>query len=632
VRDWICLRQTIGLLLFSLASTNAAPAPRQSFNTEDWWAWHSASEPRIAPDGQWVVYVESWNDRASDSRFSNLWMASTDGRTRRRLTEGNWRDSSPRWSPDGSQIAWLSERDGRTQIHVKRVDSPQENEIATTGLAPLNIAWSPDASAIAFHARVPAKPEAAAWAPPAILARLQRSREAYFHVFSLSIRDKTAPRQLSRGDHDHSGEPAWSADGQSVLSARDDGQVWALPIAGGTEKQVTKESGRNAFPLPASDGSKIAWMSTSDNPQFYSVRKLYVMNADGSRVKMLTGLLDRDPVDLQWSSDCRTLYFLADDAGSTHVYAARNDGTVRQITSAPERLSGFTLADNGRAVVVRSSATEAGDVVTFTVDRISQPVTLAAPNEQLLAERNIGAVEELRFDSAGQKIQAWLVKPPGFDAARKYPMVLDIRDDPRSMYGVDFNLRAQILASRGFVVLCVNPRGTPGYGELFGNLLHSALPGDDFDDLMKAVDQAVSKGFVDSNRMAVLGGLLAAWTIGHTGRFQAAVARHPVADWLTDVATASDGSLRARDWRGTLPWDDPDQYWKHSPVYFAKAIRTPTLVLAGDPDPESDELYFALQHLKVDFALVRIKPAGKPSEWVLELDATLAWLARPATH
>jgi acylaminoacyl-peptidase len=369
-------------------------------------------------------------------------------------------------------------------------------------------------------------------------------------------------------------------------------------------------------------------LSTSANPQSYSVRRLYVMNADGSRVKLLSGLLDRDPVALQWSSDSRTVYFLADDRGSTHVYAVRNDGTVRQVTSAPERLNGFSLSDNGRAVSVRSSALEAGNVVTFTVDHVSQAITLTSPNEHLLAERDMSSVEEVKYEPGGQTVQGWVVKPAGFDASKKYPLLLDIRDDPRAMYGVDFNLRAQVFAAHGFVVLCMNPRGAPGYGEIFGNLLHSGFPGDDYDDLMHGVDLVMSKGFVDPMRVSVVGGLVAAWAIGHTDRFRAAVTRRPVADWVTDVATRPDGEYRAKAWMGAMPWEDPDQYRKRSPIFFAQNFKTPTLVLAGDPDPESDELYFALRERKVDAALLRMGSSEKPSEWILELDAILAWLAK----
>jgi acylaminoacyl-peptidase len=259
---------------------------------------------------------------------------------------------------------------------------------------------------------------------------------------------------------------------------------------------------------------------------------------------------------------------------------------------------------------VRSTASEAGAVYTFTVDRVSQPAVLAAPNEHLLAEREIAPAEEIAYPSDGNTIQAWVVKPPDFDAAKKYPLLLDIRDDPRAMYGVDFNLRAQILAARGLVVLCANPRGTPGYGEVFGNLLRTRNPGDDFDDLMRGVDFVAARGYIDTSRLAVAGGLVAAWAIGHTDRFRRAV-----------VERLSSDRIGPR-------WEDPDHYVTHSPVFFARNFRTPTLVLAGDPDPESDELYRALQSKKVESALVRMGPRAIPGERILELEAMVGWLGR----
>lgn len=617
--------KTYALALILFAATLFAA--RQPFTADDRWGWRSASDPRISADGQWIVYVEGWNDRTADAAFANLWIVSSDGKTRRPFTEGNWRDHYPRWSPDGKRIAWLSSRTGRQHIRVRPLEAGPETQIATDGQVPLNLAWSPDGDRIAFTARVPAKLEPPAWAPAALLPRLSRPEEGHVQLFVVPISGGAA-RRVSIGDFDYHGEPTWMPDGQSILASRDDGAIYALSLSGGPARQVTHEPGRNEDPSPSSDGSKIAWLAAGPRQQSYVIHKLYVMNADGSRVKMLGGALDRDPVAPQWSSDSRTVYFLADDRGATHVYAARNDGAVRQVTSAVERLTGFSLADNGRAVAVRSSATEAGDVVSFTVDHVSQPVTLASPNDRLLADRDIGAVEGLSYDSSGNAIQAWIVKPPRFDASRKYPLLLDIRDDPREMYGVDFNLRAQIFAANGYVVLCVNPRGTPGSGEQFGNLLHSRFPGDDYDDLMRGVDVVVSKGYVDPKRLVVVGGLLAAWTIGHTDRFRAAVARRPIADWTVDVATAPDGLERALRWMGAMPWDDPEQYWKHSPIYFAQNFKTPTLVLAGEVDPGSEELYFALRAKKVDAALVRMGPGEKPSESVLEMNTILAWLGR----
>jgi acylaminoacyl-peptidase len=289
---------------------------------------------------------------------------------------------------------------------------------------------------------------------------------------------------------------------------------------------------------------------------------------------------------------------------------------------------GLSLADNGRAVALRQTSASPAELITFPVDLPARPVRLTAANASLLVERDIGAIEEIQYPSGGKTIQGWIVKPPAFDAGKKYPLLVDIEDAPRRMCGVDFRLRAQIFAARGFVVLCANPRGTPGYGEEFGNLIRTRFPGDDFDDIMRGVDHLIAKGPIDPARLSISGGLLAAWAIGHTERFQAAVVHHAIADWLTDVAHAPDGIYRAAAWMGAMPWDDPDQYVKHSPIYFAGNFRTPTLVLASGPDPGAEVLFFALQARKVDSALVRLEHPMRPSQVILEWEATLAWLAK----
>jgi acylaminoacyl-peptidase len=417
-------------------------------------------------------------------------------------------------------------------------------------------------------------------------------------------------------------------DGRAILTSTAEGDLVAVRLSDGAITRLAT-GGRNECPRPSPDGARIAWLATQAKPQSYVVQKLWVMNAaDGSRVRALSGSLDRDAASPQWSSDSRTVYFLADDRGATHLYAARNDGTVRQLTSTGERLRGLSLADEGSAVTVRSTVEDPGAVAVFSVYRAAESTVLARPNEALLAGRQAGPVEALTYDSAGRSIEAWLVKPPDFDATRKDPLLLDIHDDPRRMCGPQFNLRAQVFAARGYVVLCANPRGAPGYGEAFGNLLPTGLPGDPYDDLMRGVDAALAKGYIDPQRLMVAGGLLAAWAIGHTGRFAAAVARHPIVNWFTDIATATDGARRAGDWMGAMPWDDPDQYMKRSPLFFAQNFRTPTLVLARARDPEAEELYFALQMRRVDSALVRLSDAGRPGERILEWETVLGWLGR----
>jgi len=443
---------------FAARAFAAGPA----FAPEDLWRWRTAADPRIAPDGAAVVYVEGWNDRATDAACSNLWYVSSEGKNLRPLGRDAWRDRSPRWSPDGTRIAWLSDSGGRTQVWVRRLESAQARAITAPGQEPLSLVWSPDGNSIAFTARVVEKPAPPPWAPPAIVPRLRSQDPGRVSVFVVVAVGGPA-RRISSGDFDAAGEPAWMPDGRSLVVAAEDGAIYRLNAAGGAMTALTGGGTRNANPLPSPDGGKIAYLATDSRPQSYAVRNLVVMNTDGSRARVLTGTLDRDVTSPQWSSDSRTVYFLADDRGSTHLYAARNDGTVRQLTSATERLRGFSMADNGRAVTVRSNAGAAGEVVAFSVYGPAEVAKLAAPNAALLAERQAGAMEEIHYDS----LQAWLVKPPGFDAAGKHPLLLDIQDAPRSMYGAEFQFRAQFFAARGYVVLCANQRGTPGYGEPF---------------------------------------------------------------------------------------------------------------------------------------------------------------------
>jgi dipeptidyl aminopeptidase/acylaminoacyl peptidase len=247
------------------------------------------------------------------------------------------------------------------------------------------------------------------------------------------------------------------------------------------------------------------------------------MGRNGEHRKVLAGALDRDARDPQWSSDSRTLYFLADDHGATHVYAAHGDGAVRQVTNREERLERFSLADNGRAVAVRSNATEGGNLITFAVDLPGGVITLAEPNQPLLAQRDIGDVEEIHFESAGNTVQGWLVWPPNADRARPIPLVAEVSGEPRAMFGYEFPLEAHILAASGYAVLRVNPRGSPGYGEVFGNLLPTRLPGDDFDDLMRGVEAAIAK--VCYNRRSRNGENRARVSRGHHARSAAGISK-----------------------------------------------------------------------------------------------------------
>jgi acylaminoacyl-peptidase len=283
-------------------------------------------------------------------------------------------------------------------------------------------------------------------------------------------------------------------------------------------------------------------------------------------------------------------------------------------------------------------------VYTFAVDRPDQPRRLTSANQGLFGQRAVGAVEELMYDSFdGKPIQGWIVKPPGFDSSKKYPLILDIHGGPHAMYGVEFDLQRQIFVARGYVVLYTNPRGSTGYGEDFGNIIHTNYPGDDYQDLMRGVDTLIGRGYIDPKRTAVTGGsgggLLTAWIVGKTDRFAAAVSQYPVTNWFSEIGTADHGYRFGAIWMKGMPWENPDQYLRHSPVFLAAKFKTPTMVITGEADlrtpmAQSEELYFALKARKVESVLVRIpdEPHGirgaHPSHRIAKIEHIVGWIEK----
>jgi dipeptidyl aminopeptidase/acylaminoacyl peptidase len=577
------------LLLFSSAALHGA----QPWSVDDLWNWREVSDVRIRPDGSGVVWVESVSDRKTDLTCSTLWFASLEHREPQRLTEGACHESMPRWSADGRTLAF---RSGQTpQIRVRGFSDAQSRPLPQLPAPPLSLAWSPDGTALAYTMLAPGEATEASWAPPDILPFL-RARPPKAALFVAQVNGVAAVR-IPIGNLEISGDPAWMPDGKSILiSASEPGgdlEIYAVALNSGGVRPISHHAGADFSPLPSPDGSRIAWISRDAGPQSYATAKLSVANADGSRAKILAGALDRDVTHIQWSSDSRTVYFLADDRGASHIWSARADGNVRQVTAARERLFGFSLADNGRAVALRA----AGEMITFPVDVRGEPAKLASPNGALLAARETHTPEEIQWTSAGHAIQGWVVKPPG----RGSPLILDVQDSPRRMCGAEFNLRAQIFAARGSAVLCANTRGTPGFGEEFASVLRTRNPGDDFDDLMRGADYLAEQGLADPAKVHIMGGVLAAWAIGQTNRFRSAVAIDPV-----------------------LFGGDPQR----SPMFYADNFRTPALVIDTGMGPGASELYTALKSRRVDSAFVSFPAPRRPSHDVLQLETILNWLAR----
>jgi dipeptidyl aminopeptidase/acylaminoacyl peptidase len=366
------------------------------------------------------------------------------------------------------------------------------------------------------------------------------------------------------------------------------------------------------------------------------------MGLDGSNPRELSGGLDRSPGDLTWAPDNSGVYFTADDRGTSNLhFAAVRGGAPRQVTQGNHLFALSSMTAAGLAVGTLTSPHAPGDVVTLDVRRPQQIATLTDVNGDVLAGRTLGPVEEIWYSSVdGYRIQGWIVKPPNFDATKKYPLMLSIHGGPHGMYGVGFNFGWQEHAANGYVVLYTNPRGSTGYGSAFGNAIKNAYPGKDYDDLMIGVDSLLRRGYVDSTNMFVYGcsggGVLTSWIVGHTTRFAAASANCPVTNWFSFVGT-TDGPSWYRNF-AKLPWEDPSEHLRRSPIMYVGNVTTPTMLMTGEMDlrtpmGQTEEYYEALRFRKVPTAMVRFKEewhgtTSRPSNFLRTQLYLRAWFEK----
>ena len=577
-------------LLCTLLFLAAPPLAAQSGHlTEmDVFELEYVSDPRVSPDGDRVVYVRQFADVMTDMNYSNLWLVRADGSGHRPLTTGKFTDNSPRWSPDGSRIAYMSNRDGMPQIYMHWVESGQTAAITNLTDPATGLSWSPDGSRLAFYKLVPeapltvgelpAPPAGAEWAAPAkytdkLVFRFDGIGDmpsGYWHLFTVPGEGGT-PRQLTSGEKSYTagffaapgGGPAWTPSSDAILlsaNLRDDwelewqdSEIYEVSVDDGSVRTLTDRRGPDASPTPSPDGSRIAYLGYDDRYQGYQLTRLYVMDRDASGSRVVSRSLDRSVYQITWAPGGEGIYGLYDDEGNTKLALFQLDGTHRVL--AENGGSGFmayggfgvsyTVSADGTFAYTISLPDRPGDVAVGAAG--SAPTLVTGVNDDLFAGKTLGTVEEIWWESSkdGRPVQGWIMKPPDFDPDRKYPLVLEIHGGPFANYGDRFDVEKQLLASNGFVVLYANPRGSTSYGEEFGNLIHHAYPGDDFHDLDSGVDAVIDQGYIDEDNLFVTGGsgggVLTAWMIGNTDRFKAAVSFYPVINWYSFSLTASRG-------------------------------------------------------------------------------------------
>jgi dipeptidyl aminopeptidase/acylaminoacyl peptidase len=406
---------------------------------------------------------------------------------------------------------------------------------------------------------------------------------------------------------------------------------------------LTQRPGTWSSPTVSPDGKSVAFTGYDSADVSYHTSELWVMGLDGAGMHKVSGDLDRDAGGVRWAPDGAGLYFTAGDHGTNNVwFAAVAGGTARQVTTGAQILSLTSLDRNLNAVGTRSDPSNPGEVVRYNLRKPDPIARLTNVNADVLQRIKLGTVEELNYrSSGGARVQAWVVKPPGFSAAKKYPLILEIHGGPHGMYGVGFSYMFQNFAANGYVLLYVNPRGSTGYGSAFGNAIFHAYPGVDYDDLMAGVDTVVGRGYVDTTRMYVSGcsggGVLSSWVIGHTHRFAAAAVRCPVIDWIS-MAGETDIPYFTYNFFDAPFWEKPDQWLKQSSLMYVGNVTTPTLLMTGEldlrtPIPQTEEFYSALQYRGVPTVMLRFNDeyhgtGSKPTNFMRTQLYMMSWFQK----
>ncbi len=646
----------------------------QPFTPEDFYNIVEVSDPRVSPTERWVAFVRQEVDRDQNEYRRHIWLARPDGSAPARpFTNGPKSDTSPRWSPDGRWLAFVSRRggeDAKPQIHLMRTDGGEARALTSMENGAAEPAWSPGGRFLVFTSRVNAEEMAAEDEPdpevpldseerkkrladkkkreetksdPRLVSRFRyRAGTEYLddraaQIYLAEIDPDTGnlvgkPRRLTSDSRDYSG-PRWLPSGSGLVASVDRqpevddlfyfGDIVRIALDGSGAEILTGPETADFDPRPSPDGQWIAYLSQPVDRLSTANVDLWIRPTQGGEPRVLTGGLDRHAVEPRWAADSRSLTILVPDRGRVDLRRVPIDGgPVEIVLTADREIVSYDLSPEDQQVAF-VACTDRYPSDLFVTDLPTRAeLRLTEVNAAWLAERDLGEAQDLWFDSAdGTPIQGWVIMPPGFDPGRAYPLALEIHGGPHVMWSRHERTlwhEWHALAARGYVVFACNPRGSDGYGEAFRAAALNAWGDADLPDLQAGIAALLSQGVVDPERMAVTGGsyggFMTAWVIGHDQRFRAAVAQRGVYDMIGFYGTSDIPRFMEWEFRAT-PWEDPSHLWQRSPLAYVEQIHTPLLLIHSDndfraPAPSAEALFVALRRLKRTVEMVRYPREG----------------------
>ena len=673
----------------------------RTITIEDLYQFKFLSRPRISPDGQRVAFVVTTIDDRKYEYRSSIWIAPSTGGEAKRFTAGPANTHSPVWSPDGRWLAFVSEREGepagkddkeqkkhgkgKPQIWLIPTDGGEARQLTFMQHGASHPAWSPDSKQLVFSAAVgPADEEAE---DGKVLPKARVINNLWYrldgvgfiyerrqHLFLVDVAGGE-PQQLTDGDWDDS-DAAWSSDGTHIAftSSRAEDR-WHLPCPdlytltidngkAGTLQCLTNGTIFCSSPSWSPDGKTLAFLAalklrSANHIDLYSISA----NAVQSSATCLTSEFEGTCMDWtnsdmgddhlmpapSWSADGKTLYVLASQRGASRVYAIPATGAGSQpstLTPGDVHVRDFSADKSaGKLSMLIASATRAQEVFICSTASPGELQRVTGFNDALFNELTLATPEYMPYTGAdGWPMDAWILKPQGFDPKKKYPLIVEIHGGPNTQYGYGFFHEMQVLVAAGYVVLYTNPRGSCGYGRDFALAVRGAWGLKDSLDIMAGVDALLQKGYIDEQRMGVTGGsyggFMTNWLIGNNDRFKAAVTQRSISNLASDFGSSDFGWIFADDEFETTPWDDLERYMQLSPITYVKNIHTPLLILHSEQDlrcniEQAEQLFAALKWLGREVQFVRfegqshgLSRGGHPKLRLERLRLILGWFEK----
>ena len=611
---------------------------QRTLTVDDFASIREVGAPQLSPDGGWVLYSVKQQNLDDDKSHTHLWLTSFDGGQSMQLTFSDSSEKAPRWSPDGKSIAFLSSRNGDDdidQLWVMRVGGEAEKVTSFDGNV-VDYNWAPDSAHVALIVEDPdplATPKKEGESkkektkPPIVINRYRFKEDiaGYLttgrqHLYILDLASRKS-EQLLRGNFSEY-LPAFSPDGKSIVfvSNRDEdpdrtvnNDLWIIePRAGATPRRVTTYTGNDNDPDTESrpawspDSKQIAYLQGAEwSASYYGIRKLAIVPASGGAPVVVDS--DRNVSNPRWSTDGAWIMFLLED-DRTQLFEMIAGPAGKPVVAKLSARTALAFDTVGSHTVILASD-DATPAEIFAGD--GRQIT--RQNDDFLSHVKVARVADTEFKSEdGTVIHGFLVTPPGYEAGKRYPAILRIHGGPVSQFSHRFYFEWQLLAANGYVVIAANPRGSSGRGQQFSRAIFADWGNKDVQDVLAAVDDAVSRGFADPQRLGVggwsYGGILTNYVIASDRRFKAATSGASASNILAGYGT----DMYVRDYEAELgkPWEHPEVYTRLSyPFLHADKITTPTLFLVGQNDfnvplLNSEQMYQALRSLGIATELV----------------------------